>query len=384
MQACLPEKIHISDSDRKKSIGILLSEIGYDCAYGGKWHIPELEIPEGPKGYGFKRICGFKDDSLAQSCIKFIRKKRDTPFFLVASFDNPHNICEWRRTQALPWGDVPEPRSLDECPNLPANFEIPPFEPEVIRLHQKINPRVYAQLSYSQEDWRKYRYAYFRLVEKVDAEIGKIISALKKLKLDEDTLVIFSSDHGDSNGVHRLNQKTVLYEGPVHVPLIISMKGATRRMCIDNRLVSNGLDIFPTICDYAGVETPKGLVGRSLRPLIEKGNKNVNWRTYIGAETQLGACEPGFGEPTEGRMIRTERYKYISYNWGKYSEQLFDLKNDPGEMINLAIESSYKDILNKHRQLLIDWCKKTGDTYNKMGTHPELPFNIPGYEYKRV
>src|SRR3989339_1385423 len=210
--------IHISDSDRKKSIGILLSEIGYDCAYGGKWHIPELEIPEGPKGYGFKRICGFKDDSLAQSCIKFIRKKRDTPFFLVASFDNPHNICEWRRTQALPWGDVPEPRSLDECPNLPANFEIPPFEPEVIRLHQKINPRVYAQLSYSQEDWRKYRYAYFRLVEKVDAEIGKIISALKKLKLDEDTLVIFSSDHGDSNGVHRLNQKTVLYEGPVHVP----------------------------------------------------------------------------------------------------------------------------------------------------------------------
>jgi hypothetical protein len=69
----------------------VLSAAGYECVYG-KWHVPEIEIPG---GHGFRRICGFDDNRLAERCAEFIAGKHERPFFLVASFDNPHNICGW-------------------------------------------------------------------------------------------------------------------------------------------------------------------------------------------------------------------------------------------------------------------------------------------------
>jgi len=331
---------------RERELGHLLSGAGYHCAYGGKWHLPKASIEE---GHAFERICDFGDDGLADACVDFLRRKHERPFFLVASFDNPHNICEWARSQELPWGPVPEPARLEDCPNLPANFAVGAFEPEVIRIEQKCDAQKYPVVSFTQEDWRRYRYAYYRLVEKVDWEIGRVLDALRDAGLEERTVLILSSDHGDGHGAHQWNQKSVLYEEAVRVPLIISFKGYTKPGLVDDtRLVSNGLDLLPTVCDYAQVGPPGDLEGMSLRPVAE-GAPPATWREAVFSETIFDGAR---GYQTRGLMVRTSRYKYVAYHWGRFREQLFDMENDPGEMVNLAVDSRRRDVLNHHRRLL--------------------------------
>ncbi len=358
---------------REQELGHLLTEAGYRCAYGGKWHIPEIAIPE---GHGFASICGFDDVGLPDRCRAFLERADDRPFFLVASFDNPHNICEWRRQQNVPWGPVGSPPRVEACPPLPANFAIPPFEPEAIRIISGSNPRIYPDARYTPEQWRRYRWGYNRLVEKVDAQIGEVLQALQDTGHREDTVVIVSSDHGDAQGTHHLVQKSFLYEASTHVPLIIRAPDA-RGGRVDRHLVSNGLDIYATICDFAGVPAPEGSHGASLRPLIL--GEDPDWREYVVTETHWDAHR------CDGRMVRTERYKYTAYTWGAYREQLTDLISDPGEMVNLAVASRYEDVLQHHRDLLRDWCERTGDTfYGHHYSHPDVPFMVPGEAYPQT
>ena len=343
----------IPEQLRPQELGNLLRNAGYDCAYGGKWHVPEADLPADGV-HGFKTIAGTDDNTLVEACNQFLKQQRSRPFFLVASFDNPHNICEWARQQTLPWGEIDDVPT-QQCPNLPANYPIPPFEPEAIRQEYRANPLSYPTHEYSDERWRHLRHAYFRLIEKVDEQIGLIIDTLHQLALDKDTLVIFSSDHGDGHGEHHWNQKSVLYDASSRVPLIISWPGVTQANNVERRLASNALDLLPTICDYAGLRSPCNLHGMSLRSLAE-GRDVRNWRDDLMVETgflsNLG---------TIGRMIRTQHYKYCLYSWGLYREQLFDMDNDPGEMVNLAVESCHANILNEHRHRLLNWAQRSDD-----------------------
>ena len=374
----------ISPMYRPDELGNILSSAGYECVYGGKWHVPEISITG---GHGFKKISDFSDWELADKCIKFIKKPHDNPFFLVASFDNPHNICEWSRQQVLPWGpikDVP----TEECPNLPSNYAISAYEPEAIQAERTPRPRsIFRGSTMTDDDWRHYRHAYYRLVEKVDLEIGKILDALDEENLTEETIIIFSSDHGDGLGAHRWNQKSVLYEESTRVPLILSWKNHISANLVDSKhLISSGLDIYPTVCDYAGVDIPEGLLGQSLKPILESspvivdpGRPGPSWRDHLVVETKFGEEIGGLG--TIGRMVRTEEYKYIVYNWGKYREQLFDLHSDPGEMTNLAIESRYNGVLNDHRDLLAMWTERTDDRHSAHESHPDSLPPVPNRGY---
>lgn len=363
----------IDETFRQEELGYLLSNAGYECVYGGKWHVPQISIPD---NHGFRQICGFDDVGLPVRCREFLEGPHDKPFFLVAAFDNPHNICEWRRQQVIPWGSIGEPPRVEDCPPLPANFAISPFEPEAIRVATRGNARIYPGLEYSHEQWRRYRWAYYRLVEKVDEQIGQILKALEDTGFAGDTLIIFSSDHGDGHSAHQLVQKTFMYDETTRVPFLISMPGVTKQDYVDERhVVSNGLDFYATVCDFAGVDLPDGMNGCSLRPLLS-GSNDVEWTNHIVVETRFGQSD------SEARMVRTERYKYMVYGWGAYREQLFDMEKDPGEMVNLAVYSKYDSVLQHHRNLLRAWCEKTGDTFNGHHySHPEVPFRIPGDEY---
>ena len=126
---------------------------------------------------------------------------------MVASYDNPHNICEYARRQNFPYGNIDIP-DIRDCPGLPANFAKNPYDADVIESERINNYNVYPTAGFTPEDWRMYRYTYYRLVEKVDREIGKIIDAIDRNNLWENTVVIFSSDHGDGIGAHRWNQKS--------------------------------------------------------------------------------------------------------------------------------------------------------------------------------
>ena len=183
----------------------------------------------------------------------------------------------------------------------------------------------------------------------MDAQIGRVLQALADAGLERRTLVIFTSDHGDLDGAHRLEHKSILYEEAARVPFIMSWKGRIAAGTVDRtHLISNGLDLLPTLCDYAGIERPAGLLGRNLRPLAEQGEV-AGWRSHVVAESQ------------NGRMVRTKRFKYCVYDCGEHREMLIDLQEDPGEMNNLADLPTHQKELNHHRRLLRDWTKQQND-----------------------
>ncbi len=342
--------------DKKNGLGNVLKAAGYDCAYGGKWHAHEAEMAN---GNGFEMIAEFGDIGLAEKCISYLskRKEKTNPFFLVASFDNPHTICEWARNEPLAYGNIPIPGAA-KLPGLPVNFEQSETFPEALRLEQTASRRTYPTAQYTENDWLEYRYTYYRLVEKVDQEIGKLLDAVADLGLSDNTLIIFTSDHGDGNASHGWNQKTALFQESVKVPFIVSHQGINHpKNSVDDKLVSNGLDLYPTILDFASVSVPKELLGESLKPFLE-GKKEAKAREFVVVETKFGG-KHAYG--TMGRALIDKKYKYVLYSWGKNREQFFDLENDPFEMNNLVHLESLTQKIDQYRQKLLDWCQETKD-----------------------
>ncbi|OGV74790.1 MAG: hypothetical protein A3K19_17765 [Lentisphaerae bacterium RIFOXYB12_FULL_65_16] len=361
----------IAEDLRPFELGRVFQQAGYDCFYGGKWHVPQIAMPP-ENDHGFRVFAGFNDRLLTGACIDTLRAwagqpaHSRQPFLMVASFDNPHNICEWARNMPLPWGEIGAPPPPRECPNLPPNFAPAPFEPEIVRVEQACNWVIYPYRLRAPEDWRQLRWAYFRLVEKVDRELGRILDALAELGLQDDTVVVFSSDHGDGHGAHQWNQKSALFEEVVRIPLIVRAPGGKSGVCDHNHLVSNGLDLLPTLCDYAGICPPPGLRGGSLRPLVEGREPPAAWRDSLVVETIF---DGGRGYDTAGRALRTRQHKYVLYDRGRYREQLFDMERDPGEIVNLAVESRHQELLNDCRRRLAAALRETGD-----------PFKVPAPE----
>jgi len=163
------------------------------------------------------------------------------------------------------------------------------------------------------------------------------------------------------DGVHRWNQKTVFYDEAARVPLIISQKGRTPQGTCDT-LVQTGIDLIPTLCDFAGIDVPKGLLGRTLKAhaLNQPAGED---RPYIVVSNGMVQCEPVDGvllQP-DGRMVRSSRYKYCLYSLGQRRESLVDMQADPGEMVNLAAKSQCRSALLQHREFLLDFALKHGD-----------------------
>ena len=346
----------IATSFKQNNLAHTIKKAGYDTAYGGKWHAPEVELVEDA---GFEKIAEFDDIPLAKKSIDYLksRKNKTQPFFLVASFDNPHNICEYARNEPLPYGNIPQ-ISLDKTPELPINFEQSKTFPEALKIEQIANKKVYPTQNFTKEDWRHYRHTYYQLVEKVDAEIGKIIDAIDDLGLRKNTIIIFTSDHGDGNAAHGWNQKTALFQESINVPFIINYKGKnSSEEKINTSLISTGLDIFPTVLDFADVKIPSDLLGSSLKPIIKNKQDDLE-RDFVITETKFEGKQ-AYG--TTGRTVIGKKYKYIVYNWGKNREQFFDLENDEFEMNNLINSKKHQVELDKYRQKLINWCTKTKD-----------------------
>lgn len=197
-------------------------------------------------------------------------------------------------------------------------------------------------------------------MEAVDAEIGKIVAEIDRQKLWDNTVIIFTSDHGDGCGAHQWNQKTALYEEVASVPLIVCIPGKGDDGKVSEALVNEGIDLMPSLCSWTGAVMPEGRSGVSLRPVVEAvaRGKAVPERPYIVTETNFIQTSG-----TLGWMVRSSKYKYVLYDKGKYREQLYDMENDRGEMRNLAVESEYAEILRQHREMLREW----------LLTHPATP-----------
>lgn len=341
----------IPDSLRTRTLGTLMEQAGYTTAYAGKWHVNTSSLPS-KIAFGFEKLHDHNDYGLAEASIEFLRRKHDKPFFLVTSFDNPHNICEYARRQDLPYATIEEP-ALEMCPNLPTNSNVAPYEADVLAYEKSLSYRIYPTRDYTPDDWRRYRNAYFRLVETVDREIGKIIDEIDRQKLWENTVIIFTSDHGDGSGAHQWNQKTVLYEEVVNIPFIVCLPKGKNAGKVMPQLINNGVDLLPSICDWVDATVPTGCQGISFRSVVENNDIQKVHQPYVVTETaflQTGG--------TQGWLVRTPDYKYVLYEAGKNREMLYDMKNDRGEMRNLAIEHKYQEIVKQHRAMLSEWMEK--------------------------
>ncbi|QZE14641.1 sulfatase-like hydrolase/transferase [Halosquirtibacter laminarini] len=343
-------------------MGNILKTAGYDTGYVGKWHLPASPKDKHIHGFDFIKHARANDldPDVAEASIEFLSQERDKPFLLVSSFVNPHDICQWARGEAMRNDAIGVPPKGDQCPELPDNFEIPELEPDVIRYVHSLSKRTYPTDDWSESKWRQYRWAYYRLVEKVDAHLKPILDALEEKDLLEDTVIIFTSDHGDGNAHHKWNQKQILYDEAARVPFMISWKGHTEITEYNDLPISTGIDLIPTMCEIAGVKAPVYMKGKPLFKL-SNGDRTAFDREYTITETEFCLSKVTYG--VKGRMVRSSRYKYIVYEQGHLKEQFFDMDSDPGEMTNLAYDKNYKELKNKHIDVLKEWIKETRDNF---------------------
>lgn len=327
-------------------LGRWLRDRGYETVHSGKWHVPGRGLPSSFNiVYGEHWAGEYADESAVRAAEAYLRNRTSSdPFFLVVGLLQPHDCCYWTGPHAKPPANQPYPEIIDRLPPLPPNFNYDMSEPELAKRQGSRGigvKRRWVHGEWSEETWRYYIWSYYRDIEMVDAVVGHMLDALEDSGYADNTIIIFGSDHGDGHGRHRRIAKEYLYDEIVKVPLIYSCPGRLPENQQDNTHLVSGVDLVPTVCDFAGIELPPDQRGRSLRPLLE-GNR-TEWREFVAAECFI-----------TGRMIRTLQYKYVMYQ-GDPVEQLLDIKNDPWETKNLATESRYAAVLEEHRKLLVDW-----------------------------
>lgn len=317
---------------------------GYESVYAGKWHIPGRDV-----GKSFKLIYDsgqgeFSDGAVARACMGFLENYNgNKPFFLNAGFMNPHDCC-YAAGAAGGLGKFRFAKEIEgQLPPLPENFDVNSKHAEQLRGWQKM-------------DWRYYRYVYYRLVEMVDAEIGRLYNALMTSRFAGNTVVIFTADHGDGLAFHGNITKGYMEEEAWHVPMIIVHPGQVQSGRQETEHLSIGVDITATICDYAQVPAmPKMTIGKSLRPLAE-GKAVDKWHEYVVGESFLGTGQVG---------VRDKRHKTIFYCNGPV--KLFDLVADPLEMKNLSDTADGKAVMERHSGHLLEYlgrielCEKVPD-----------------------
>lgn len=271
--------------------------------------------------------------------IHFLQRKDPTkPFFLKTSFARPHSPYDppaYYFDLYLNQKQVPAPKVGDWA-----------------HIHDvaedAAKPEAWRGV-HSEEEIRRARAGYYGSIHHIDHQIGRLLTKLKKDGLFDDTLIIFTADHGDMLGDHHLWRKTYGYEGSAHIPLII--KPPQYWGSVESRVKQPVLlyDIMPTVLDAANIEIPEKVDGMSLLPLM-KGESN-DWREYVHGEH--GTC---YSEEQEMQYLTDGRMKYIWFpRLG--TEQLFDLTKDRYECDNLAGKDVYQDELYKWRQRLISELK---------------------------
>lgn len=286
-----------------------------------------------------------------QKAVDFINQyDKPNPFMLKVAFHRPHSPYDpparfmdmYGDTEVRPvvgdWAKKYEP--VSEAPH---GFDI---------WHGKL-PAETVQQS---------RRAYFGSVSFIDEQVGRIIGALKKKNLYDNTLIVFTSDHGDMLGDQNLWRKTYAYEASARIPMIVKPPKDPALGKYAGQSLSQPVelrDLFPTFTDAAGEPIPQGLDGRSLLALLR--NREAPWRPFIDLEhATCYAEENNWNGLTDGHV----KYVYFATTG---EEQLFDLDGDPDELRNLAGLPGHRETLDKWRQRLVGHFKERDERFVKDG-----------------
>ena len=292
--------------------------------------------PELKKGIG---LVGETSRYIADGAIALLEREVDRPFFLHVNFTAPHDPL------VIPPGyeDKYDPARIP----LPKNFAPQhPFN----HGNAKGRDEQLLPLPRTKDDIRDQLAAYYAVIDDMDTQIGRILQKLKETGRRDNTIIIFTSDHGLAIGSHGLLGKQNMYEHTVGVPFIIAGKGIPRgrrsSACIYLR------DMFPTTCELAKIDIPATVTAQSFAAIL-RGEKPTISRQAAFAYFY-----------DHQRMIRTDRWKLIFYpQLDRY--QLFDLKTDPHELHDLSADIAHADRLNQLHTRMEHWFRSRGDTVFK-------------------
>ena len=294
------------------------------------------------------------DGMIATEAIKLMEENPGKPFFLGVGFFRPHTpfVAPKKYFDMYPLEDLrlpyAPPGDRDDIPTaaFAHNCPIPSYnlkKPVLLKALQ----------------------AYYACVSFVDAQVGRLLDALDRLNLSDNTIVVFWSDHGYHLGEHNgIWQKRTLFEQAARSPLIIRNPGATGNGRPCHRIVEF-VDIYPTVTALAGVPAPKNLAGRSLVRLLQQ--PDAEWDGF--AVTQiLRPADDRLKTPVMGCSIRTQRWRFTDWAEGKSGVELYDHHTDPLEFNNLAMnpDASAKSVMARLRPLLRS---------RASGKVPKSPFN---------
>jgi uncharacterized sulfatase len=271
------------------------------------------------------------DGKVAAEAIRLLEEHKDRPFFLAVGFYRPHvpDIATKPYFALYPLETVALPKEPSEH-----IANIPP-----IALTTK--PPNYGL---EEEKLRIFKRAYFASISFVDAQVGKVLDALERLKLADNTIVVLFGDHGWSLGEHGQWQKQLLFEEVARVPFMIALPNA-KATGVSPRPVEL-VDIYPTLADLCGLTPPANLEGKNLCPLLE--NPKAPWTKP--ALTQQVRRESG--KVIMGYSVRTERWRYTEWDGGAAGTELYDQNADPHEYQNLAKDAQYASQLAELKALL--------------------------------
>lgn len=298
--------------------------------------------------------------------------KAKKPFFLFSSFWKPHSPFEVPEPYASMYDDVeiPLPRALskEEIERLP-----PPLVKLILR-----GKRPPYNMDRERLQWA-YR-SYYGTITHIDDEIGLIVETLRELGIEKDTIIAFSSDHGDQMLEHGLMGKNCFFEESVRVPFIISQPGRVHPG--QHSQLVECIDLLPTLFELCGLDEPYENQGRSLAPLITgKGtyverevvfSENVIPEVINGMQFffEKGKGVKGIRHP-DAKMVRTRRWKYNYYPQGH--AELYDLQADPKEYVNLAGQPGHQQIEQHMKDLLLHWLT-TADEPDQIARRWEIPY----------
>ncbi len=337
-----------------RSFPALLRKNGYRTGFVGKWGLggllPEEEFDHwaGYAGQGKYFENGDPEHltaKMGEKALRFISESRDRqPFLLCVSTKAPH--CQDQAPKQFQPDPAFDHLYQDVTIPAPKTANAQAFEalPEFIR---RSEGRTRWQRRFNTpERYQDSVKNYYRLITGVDHLVGRIMSRLDELKLADSTVVIFTSDNGFFLGERGLAGKWLMYEESIRLPLIVrhpKLRRGSGREKIEEMVLT--IDIAPTIMDFAGVDIPSSVQGRSLKPLMS--GKPSTWRREWFYEHHYG--HKGRIPRTEG--VRTGQWKYTRYiDSQPLYEELFDLQADPFEEHNLAPGPQHADALKRMRQ----------------------------------
>ena len=273
------------------------------------------------------------DGKVASEAITLLEQNKDRPFFIAAGFYRPHcpYIAPQKYFDMYPLDRIRVPRvpadALAQYPEA-ALFTRPP------------------NWGLTEQQERETIRAYYASISFMDANVGRLLDALDRLKLTDNTIVVFMSDHGYNLGEHGQWMKQMLFEESARSPLIMAGPGVASTGKASPRIVEY-LDIYPTIAALAGLTPPRELEGRSLVPLLK--NPKGPWDHPALTQVRRGSAAAGF---FMGYSIRSERWRYSEWDDGKRGTELYDEEKDPGEMRNLATDPKYAKTVAQMHALL--------------------------------